>query len=115
MSIFSKNLKFLREKKNLSQNRLAELSNVNQTTIARWEKEEVSPSLDNIIDIANVLNISIADLTGRDLTNDSFEQIDELEILFSKNKDILTEDDKETMKFIIEKRKREIDKQLGEE
>ena len=28
---------------------------------------------------------------------------------------ILTEDDKETIKFIVEKRKREIDKNLGEE
>lgn len=40
---------------------------------------------------------------------------DELELLFSKHKDILTDDDKEYMKFIIEKRKKEIDKQLGEE
>lgn len=40
--------------------------------------------------------------------------IDETEILFDKYKDILTDDDKETIKFLIEKRKREIDKQLGE-
>jgi len=39
---------------------------------------------------------------------------DELELLFDKHKDILTDDDKETIKFLIEKRKREIDKQLGE-
>lgn len=111
MSNFSKNLKFLREQRKLSQNKLAELSNVNQTTIARWESEEISPSLDNIYDVANVLNVSIADLTGRDLTQEQ-PVFDELELLFSKNKDILTEDDKETMKFIIEKRKREIDKML---
>lgn len=111
MSNFSKNLKFLREQRKFSQNKLAELSNVNQTTIARWESEEISPSLDNIYDVANVLNVSIADLTGRDLTQEQ-PVFDELELLFSKNKDILTDDDKETMKFIIEKRKREIDKML---
>lgn len=114
MSNFSKNLKFLREQKKLSQNKLAELSNVNQTTIARWENEEISPSLDNIYDVANTLDVSIADLTGKDLTAEP-QQFDELEVLFNKNKDILTNDDKEMIKFMIEKRKKEIDKQLGEE
>lgn len=111
MSYFSKNLKFLREQRKLSQNKLAELSNVNQTTIARWESEEISPSLDNIYDVANVLNVSIADLTGRDLTDEQ-PVFDELELLFSKNKDILTEDDKETIKFVIEKARRKVDEQL---
>lgn len=41
--------------------------------------------------------------------------LDELDILFSKHKDILTDEDKEYMRFIIEKRKKEIDKQLGED
>ncbi len=111
MSYFSKNLKFLREQRKLSQNKLAELSNVNQTTIARWESEEISPSLDNIYDVANVLNVSIADLTGRDLTDEQ-PVFDELELLFSKNKDILTDDDKETIRFVIEKAKRKVDEQL---
>ena len=111
MSYFSKNLKFLREQRKLSQNKLAELSNVNQTTIARWESEEISPSLDTIYDVANVLNVSIADLTGRDLTEEQ-HIFDELELLFSKNKNILTDDDKETIKFVIEKARRKVDEQL---
>lgn len=111
MSYFSKNLKFLREQSKLSQNKLAELSNVNQTTIARWENEEISPSLDNIYDVADVLKVSIADLTGRDLTEQQ-PVFDELELLFSKNKGILTDDDKETIKFVIEKAKRKVDEQL---
>lgn len=40
---------------------------------------------------------------------------DELEILFNKNKDILTEDDRETIRFIVEKRKKDIDKQRNNE
>ncbi len=39
---------------------------------------------------------------------------DEVELLFDKNKNILTQDDKDYIKFIIEKRKKEIDKELGE-
>ena len=106
MSQFSKNLKFLREKKKLSQNKLAELANVNQTTIARWENEEISPSLDNILDVADALNISVANLTGVDLEKKENNSFDEFELLFDKNKDVLTEDDKEYIKFIIEKRKK---------
>ena len=64
---FSKNLKFLREQKRLSQNKLGELANVNQTTIARWENEEMAPSIDNVIELSKIFNIDLADLLGRDL------------------------------------------------
>ncbi|MDO4369648.1 MAG: helix-turn-helix transcriptional regulator [bacterium] len=40
---------------------------------------------------------------------------DETNVLFDKYKDLLTEDDKETIRFIIEKRKRKIDKELGKD
>lgn len=39
---------------------------------------------------------------------------DELDILFDKNKDILTESDKNIMKAIITERRKQIDKELGE-
>ena len=114
MSYFSTNLKFLREEKKLSQNKLAEMAKVNQTTIMRWESGEMSPSLDNIYDIANVLNISVADLTGKNLRKDEVE-FDELGLLFDKNKKYLTESDKTLIRTIIEERKKEIDKELNEE
>ncbi len=115
MNYFSNNLKYLREQKKLSQNKLAELTNVNQTTIARWENGEMTPSLDNVLDMADVLNVTVADLTGKNLAEEKEVPFDELEILFDKHKDILTDDDKEYIKFIIEKRKKEIDKELGED
>lgn len=113
MSYFSTNLKYLREEKKLSQNKLAEMANVNQTTIMRWEAGEMSPSLDNIYDIANVLKVSVADLTGKNLKIEESD-FDELGILFDKNKKYLTESDKNIIKAIIEERKKEIDKELGE-
>ena len=64
---FSKNLKFLREKNNLSQNRLAKIIGVNQTTIARWEDDNRVPTIDNAIDVANALNIPLSELLGKDL------------------------------------------------
>lgn len=76
MNNFSKNVKSLRERQKLSQNKLAELSNVNQTTIARWENGEISPSLDNMIDLAKALKVNIADLVGADLNFDNAEYVD---------------------------------------
>lgn len=101
MSTFSNNLKFLREEKKLSQNKLAELTGVNQTTIARWENEEISPSLDNIYDLANALRVNIATLTDENLLNS--KHLSQTEVLFDKTKDILSDDDRATIEFIMKK------------
>lgn len=68
---FSTNLKHLREKRGLSQSKLAEKIGVNQTTIARWEDDNRVPTIDNAVDVANVLNISLPDLLGKDLRFDN--------------------------------------------
>ena len=109
MNYFSNNLKYLREQKKLSQNKLAGLLGVNQTTIARWENGEMSPSLESILDISDVLNISLFDLASQDLAKDTSDSFDELEVLFYKYKNILTDDDREYIKFIIERRKKEME------
>ena len=109
---FSTNLKYLREKKGLSQNKLAEKIGVNQTTIARWEDDNRIPTIDNAIDVAEALNVPLPDLLGKDLTQaDEDIDFDELEILFDKSKKILTEDDKEIIRLIIEKRRKEFYKE----
>lgn len=106
---FVKNLKYLRKRKNISQNRLAELSKVNQTTITRWESNEMSPSIDNVNDVANALGVSVADLLGKDLSEtEDYNELDE--ILFSKAKD-LSDKDKEVIIRVIDSIKKSIDEQ----
>lgn len=105
MSYFNQNLKYLREQKKISQKKLAEMANVNQTTILRWEAGEMSPSLDNIYDVSQALNVSVADLTGKDLTKCDY---DELSNLFSMNRDKLSISDETIIKTIIEQRIREL-------
>lgn len=108
-NFFVKNLKYLRELKHISQAKLAELAKVNQTTIMRWEQGTMSPSVDNIDDLANVLNVNVADLLGKDLENDSeYNELDE--VLFSKAKD-LSEEDKKMVIGIINAIKRDVDKE----
>lgn len=108
--IFSKNLKYIRTQKGVSQQELADKLKLDRSTISRWENDEMDITVGNAIQIADYFNIPIESFTSTDLSqaNNTF---DEFEILFSKNKDILTDEDKETMRFLIEKRKREINKQ----
>ena len=114
-NFFAKNIKYLRTKKNIDQQIMAEDLGVAQSTLSCWENGLRTPDLDMVAKIAKYLNV-YDDFISKDLTLEQNENnIDELEVLFDKHKDILTEDDKETMKFIIEKRKREIDKMLDGE
>lgn len=109
---FSKNLKYLRTKKNIDQKEMAEDLGIAQSTLSCWENGLRSPDLDMLSKISKYLDV-YDDFITKDLTeNNSF---DELELLFNKNKDILSNDDKEYIKFIIEKRRKEIDKQLGKD
>lgn len=73
---FSKNLKFLRTQKGLSQNKLAEIIGVNQTTIARWEDDNRVPTIDNAVDVSNALNIPLPELLGKDLMFDNAQAIE---------------------------------------
>ena len=112
---FAKNLKYIRKKRNIDQQVMAEDLGVAQSTLSCWESGIRTPDLDMIVKITNYLNIK-EDFITKDLTlEDDNKSFDELELLFNKNKEILTDDDKEYMKFIIEKRKKEIDKQFNEE
>ena len=48
-----KNIRYLREKRNLSQHKLAEKLNIPQSTLACYEKSIRTPKLEKIIEIAN--------------------------------------------------------------
>ena len=59
----SNNLKKLREKKGLSQDRLAKLANVANNTIIKIEQgENKNPTLDTLKKIAKALGVSVDDL-----------------------------------------------------
>ncbi len=112
---FNKNLKYIRQQKNISQQELADKLNLDRSTISRWENDEMDVTVGNALLVANYFNIPIEDFTSKDLSTGNRNDFDELELLFDKNKDILTDEDKEYIKFIIEKRKKDIDKQLHDE
>ena len=110
---FSSNLKFLREKKGLSQSKLAKKIGVNQTTIARWEDDNRVPTIDNAVDVSKALNIPLEKLLGTDLSKESdFKIDDDIDVLLSAYKE-LSDSDKEFMKNMIIERRKQMDKELN--
>ena len=64
----SNNLKRLREKKGLSQDRLAKLADVANNTIIKIEQgENINPTLATLKKIAEALGVSLDELTGYQL------------------------------------------------
>lgn len=57
LSIFADNVKYYRLEKNLSQEKLAELSGLHRTYISAVERQQRNISIDNIEAISSALNI----------------------------------------------------------
>ncbi len=53
-----------RKKLNLSQEELADKIGVTRQTISKWELNETTPSLNQLLELAKVFNISLNDLTN---------------------------------------------------
>lgn len=70
----AKNIKHFRKKNRLTQNELADLLNVNRTTISKWELDKSQPSLELIQSMAKLFNISVSVLTGEDTIIDNLEK-----------------------------------------
>ena len=65
MSEFAQRLRLLRESRQLTQVRLAELIEVDARAYNRWERGTIAPQLDTLIRIADVLQVSLDELVGR--------------------------------------------------
>lgn len=59
---FSENLRNERKKRNLSQKEFAKKLGVSQNTISNWENCDRYPTIDKVIDIANILGVSVSHL-----------------------------------------------------
>ena len=62
MNNFAENLKNLRKSKNLTQTELAEKLFTSPQTISRWESGDGEPSIDLLISLAEILDVSVSRL-----------------------------------------------------
>lgn len=57
--IFSEKLKLLRKNKGYTQEELAEQLNVSRIAVAKWEAGQTYPDIMNLIQISNIMNVTI--------------------------------------------------------
>jgi len=59
IKLFAENLRVERARKNITQEKLAEMANITPEYLARLEKEKYSPSLVVIASLAKALSVSV--------------------------------------------------------
>lgn len=99
-NMFAKNLKYLIDSGKISVKTILNITSVkSKSLVYMWKTGERQITTDDAIKLANFLNITIDDLINKDLS-----QVDEFDSFYNANRHLLTEEDKEMIRFIIEKR-----------
>ena len=84
MSIFGKNVRWLRRKHNMSQEDLSDkLGYKSFTTIQKWESRITEPTLGKVHEVANIFNVDITDLTSQDLSMIEIKQTSNQKITYT--------------------------------
>lgn len=66
MTIFTERLKELRKEKGYTQQQIADEIGVNRGSYSNWEKGKREPSFENLIKLADLLEVSLDWLFGRE-------------------------------------------------
>ncbi len=62
--MFGQRIREYREEKKLTQTELAKLLNTTQSTIGKYEREELEPNINTIINLCHIFNITADELLG---------------------------------------------------
>lgn len=93
---FSERLKKLRKDTGLTQVDVASKLGISQQAYASWERGVKKPTQDNLVKIAQVLNVSVDYLVGN--LQETSDELDNIELLFRMNSKGLTDEEKEMFK-----------------
>lgn len=108
---FAERLKELRKQSHLTQVGLAKRLGIGQSSYADWERGKKNPTQENLVKLAQILNVSVDYLVGS--TEDKEDRLDNIEILFRMNSKGLTEEEKKVFKKelieFMEERKKAFD------
>ena len=109
---FSERLKELRKQAGLTQVDVAEKLGISQPAYASWERGVKKPTQENLVKIAQILNVSVDYLVGN--SEKKSDELDNIELLFRMNSNGLTEEEKEIFKKelieFMEERKKSFEK-----
>lgn len=109
---FSERLKELRKQAHLTQVELAGKLGIVQSSYADWERGKKKLTQENLVKIAQVLNVSVDYLVGN--SEEKSDELDNIELLFRMNSKGLTKEEKEIFRKelieFMEERKKAFDK-----
>lgn len=97
-----KSIKFLRNKKNISQTELSRILSVTVASVSRWESGISIPSFTTLYDISNLFEVSIDELLGKYAYNNE-SRIEEIYVLDKIKNLIKGLEEKEKEKREVEK------------
>lgn len=105
---FSERLKNLRKQAGLTQVDVAGELGISQQAYASWERGVKRPTQENLVKIAQILNVSVDYLVGN--LEKKSDELDNIELLFRMNSRGLTEEEKavfkkELIEFMEERKK----------
>lgn len=107
---FSTNIKFIREQKGLTQENLANIIGKDYSTVGKWENGTRSPIMEDVLRIADILNIPVEDLLTKDLRiksdNENIKEYNfgNVKVTLSKDGKITDEDFTEINKFLLQQK-----------
>lgn len=107
---FSERLKELRKQAHLTQVELAGKLGVVQSSYADWERGKKKPTQENLVKIAQILNVSVDYLVGNSDEENTNKELEDIELLFRMNSKGLTDEEKaifkkELIEFMEERKK----------
>lgn len=109
---FSERLKNLRKEAGFTQVDVASKLGISQPAYASWERGIKKPTQENLVKIAQVLNVSVDYLVGN--SEEKSDDLDNIELLFRMNSKGLTDEEKAVFKKelveFMEKRKKAFNK-----
>lgn len=115
MSEFAERLRLLRESRQLTQVRLAELVGIDPRAYNRWERGTIAPHLDTLVKIADILQVSLDELVGRTpLSSEVRIRNHELNSLW-RQADILPDEEQQALILVIDSfvKKSQVEKVVG--
>lgn len=65
--MYGKELKAQRLKAGLTQTELAKRAKISQQNISRWERDDIEPTIDFCVKLANFYGITLDELIGREI------------------------------------------------
>lgn len=96
------NIKYLRLKNKITQKQIADYLNKTDGAISFWESGSREPNAVDLGKLSQLFKVSVSDLLLKDLRFQDEE--DEIKKLYETYNHLLNQEDKDMIKFIIEKR-----------